>query len=257
MDENGFYSGAVDLFKNMGSLATAVASDNTILIQQLHKSDLLTVYLLAGSSMPTSQRGKSIVDLRTQIADHFNLEELRALCIELGPDYEDLEGEGKSAKCLSLVDGMRRHGRLHDLIFLLKKHRPQTVWPNAEQIILPKIMRKENLAVVVGMIHRRDGSNVLQDVANYLDEQGKDANIVLFITSGKIPLEANWQEFPRIFRDVVDDTLSQTGTKVGHFFLAGTGTILFSMGCIWSTIGNCVIYHWQDGTYHPIITLPL
>ena len=72
MDENGFYSGAVDLFKNMGSLATAVASDNTILIQQLHKSDLLTVYLLAGSSMPTSQRGKSIVDLRTQIADHFN-----------------------------------------------------------------------------------------------------------------------------------------------------------------------------------------
>ncbi|MCB8945291.1 MAG: SAVED domain-containing protein [Ardenticatenaceae bacterium] len=257
MENNNFLGKVVAIFKNMEGGKTAVSPDNTILIQQLHKSEILTVYLLAGSDMPPAQRGKSIIDLRDQIDDLFDGEELRTVCFELGEELENMAGQTKSAKCLSLADMMRRHGRLPDLLDLLKKHRPNAVWPDAKQITLPTIVKKDNLAVVVGMIHRRDGSNVLQDVANYLNEQGKDANILLFITSGIIPLEADWQQFPQVFRDVIDDTLSQTGTKVGHFFLAGTGAMLFSMGCIWSTVGDSTLYHWQGGTYHPIITLPL
>jgi hypothetical protein len=237
---------------------TAVSSDNSILIQQLHKGDILNVYLLASSSMPTAQRGKSIIDLRNQIADHFNLHELRALCFELEYEFEDLAGEGKSPKCLSLVDTMRRHGRLQDLISLLKKQRPHVAWPKADQITLPTIIRKDDLAVVVGMIHRRGGGNVLQDAASYLAEQGTDANILFFVTSGEISIEADWQQFPQTFRDVIGDTFSQAGAKTGHFFLASTGAILFSMGCIWSTIERSVIYHKQHGQgYHPVITLPL
>ncbi|MCB8944052.1 MAG: SAVED domain-containing protein [Ardenticatenaceae bacterium] len=257
MDKNRFYSGAVDLFKNMGSLATAVSTDNQILIQQLNQSQLLSVYLITNCAMPEGQQGRSIVDLSRQIATVFNNDELRVLCLELDNDLENLAGDGKAARCLSLVEWMRRHGRLPELLLALKKQRPRTAWPNADQIVLPTIVKKDDLVVVVGMIHRRDGDNILQDVANYLNEQGKDANILLLATSGQIPIEgANWQQFPRLFRDAIDDTLSRTGAKTGHFFLAGVGAILFSMGCMWSTIEKCVIYHKQDG-YHPVISLPL
>ncbi len=257
MKNNDFYPEVIELFKNMETSATAVSPDNNILIQRLHQSELLSAYLMISSFLPAAQRGKSIVDLSTQIAGLFNHDELTSFYKELDEDLENLEGGGKSAKCLSLVEFMRRHGRLPDLISLLKKRRPKAVWPNADQITLPTIVKKDNLAVVVGMIHRRDGGNVFEDVANYLNGQGTDANILLFVTSGTISLKEDWNLFPKTFRDVINDTLSQTGTKVGHFFLAGVGGVLFSMGCMWGTIEKTIVYHKQDGTYNPIIQLPL
>lgn len=256
MTQNRFFSKALELFESIDTMQTAVASDNSILIQQLEKSEHLAAYLLTQSTLPKEQQGKSVVALAGQISNLFNNDELTSLCIELGEDIQDLEGSGKSAKSLSLVDRMRRTGRLTDIVTLLKAKRPAAVWPKAEQIILPKIIKKNDLAIVVGSIHRRDGSNVLRDVAHYLEERDIDCNLLFFTSYGKIPLSADWNSFPKIFRDVVDVSLAQTGAKTGHFFLAGTGAVLFSMGCMWSTIKNCVIYHDQGG-YNPVIHLPL
>lgn len=257
MTQNDFIPQAVGLFKNMGQMQTAVSPDNRILIQQVHKSQYLSAYLLTQSSLPENQQGRSMVALADQIADKFTSDELRALCLELGEDIENLEGGAKTARCLALVEKMRRNGGLSDLTTLVKYKRPNTVWPDAKQIILPKITKKDDLAIVVGSIFRRDANNVLLDVANYLVEKEATPNILLFDSFGKIPLETDWNQFPKIFRKVMDAAFSQTGAKTGHFFLAGVGAILFSMGCMWSTIENSVVYHKQAGTYHPVITLPL
>lgn len=44
---------------------------------------------------------------------HFDLEELRTLCFDLGVEYDDLRGEGRSAKSRELVRLMQRRGQLN------------------------------------------------------------------------------------------------------------------------------------------------
>lgn len=257
MNNRNLYTVGIELFSNMENVTTAVSTDNSVLIQRLHQSELLTVYLLTSSAMPAGKKGKSIVDLSSQIADVFNKDELVILCKTLGEDLENLEGGGKNAKCLSLVELMRRHGRLAELITYLKKHRPKSLWPNANQIILPDIVKKDDLAVVVGMISRRESGTILHDVTQYLGEIDKDAHILLLATSGSIPPTADWNEFPIVFRQVIDIAKRQTGMKTAHFFLASVGGVLFSMGGMWGTLDKSVIYHRYNGEYMPIIQMPL
>jgi hypothetical protein len=52
---------------------------------------------------------------RKFITEHFNWEELRTLCQDLGVDFDSLPGEGKEAKARELVAYMDRHSRLDDL----------------------------------------------------------------------------------------------------------------------------------------------
>lgn len=257
MNNNNLYTTGLEFFSNMEDLITAVSPDNTLLIQQLHESDLITVHLLTSSAMPSGKKGKSIADLASQIAQAFSNDELTFLCTTLDKDIENIAGEAKSAKCLSLVEMMRRHGRLPELLATLKTERPKTVWPDANQIILPDIIKKDDLAVIVASISRRESGTILYDVAQYLGDEGKDANILLFATSGSIPPTAKWEEFPLAFRNAIDIAKRQTGMKTAHFFLAGVGAVLFSMGSMWGTIDKSVIYHRQNGEYMPIIQMPL
>ena len=53
--------------------------------------------------------------LRQQISQHFDEEELRELAFDLGLDYDDLGSRGKRAKARELVAQMERQGRLSDL----------------------------------------------------------------------------------------------------------------------------------------------
>jgi hypothetical protein len=45
----------------------------------------------------------SPIDLRLAITRHFDLEDLRTLCFDLGVDYDNLRGEGKAGKARELV----------------------------------------------------------------------------------------------------------------------------------------------------------
>ena len=63
--------------------------------------------------------------LRTALSDLFSTGELRTLCFDLGIEYEDLEGAGKSAKALALVQYGQRHGRYDELVYRVQQLRPR------------------------------------------------------------------------------------------------------------------------------------
>ena len=58
----------------------------------------------------------------------FNLDELRVLSFDLGIEHEDLAGETRQAKIISLVDFVQRHDRLPDLLEVLAQTRPDVDW---------------------------------------------------------------------------------------------------------------------------------
>jgi formylglycine-generating enzyme required for sulfatase activity len=77
-------------------------------------------------------------DLRQEIHDSFDEEELRELCLDLGFDYEDLPAAlGKSGKIVELIRAFFRQDRLGHLIEGLKQHRPQASWPDPQ--LLPSL----------------------------------------------------------------------------------------------------------------------
>lgn len=73
--------------------------------------------------------------LRQKIADSFDLNELRTLCLDIGINYESFNGggtiEGKSA---SLLAYMQRRNQLPQLMAALEKERPDVIWPMPAQL---------------------------------------------------------------------------------------------------------------------------
>jgi hypothetical protein len=54
-------------------------------------------------------------DIYKRIMEGFNLAEIENLCYQLGVEFEDLGGTGKSGKARELVKYMERRGRLGEL----------------------------------------------------------------------------------------------------------------------------------------------
>lgn len=80
------------------------------------------------SPLPTRQTYPGLVGL---LAQRFNLDELHLLAYQLGLDYEELAGEVKTRKILSLVDLMERQNRLPALIATARSLRPDEQWDAA------------------------------------------------------------------------------------------------------------------------------
>jgi hypothetical protein len=65
-----------------------------------------------------------------KLLDHyFNLEEIRTLCFDLGVDFDNVGGEGKSARIRELLIGLGRQERLSDLLGVVRQQRPRVAWP--------------------------------------------------------------------------------------------------------------------------------
>jgi hypothetical protein len=62
--------------------------------------------------------------LRDVLSSRFDLEELRALCFDLGRDWDDLGGDTKGRKALELIGYMQRHDRLPELVAAIRRKRP-------------------------------------------------------------------------------------------------------------------------------------
>ena len=67
--------------------------------------------------------------LREKINKHFDDEELRTLCQDLGIAYDDLPARGKANKARELVGFLERNGRLPELITLCRQKHPRVAWP--------------------------------------------------------------------------------------------------------------------------------
>jgi hypothetical protein len=71
-------------------------------------------------------------ELRTKISRHFDLSELRELVFDLAVSWDELEGNTKQLKILSLITYLDRRGRLEELIKLLQVNRPHVVWTGTD-----------------------------------------------------------------------------------------------------------------------------
>lgn len=71
---------------------------------------------------------ENLVSLRNYIAKAYNESELRNLVFELGLDYEELEGNNKSAKIISLLGMFQRRGQINALVQHLEKERPANLF---------------------------------------------------------------------------------------------------------------------------------
>ena len=79
-------------------------------------------------------------DLHRKIGQYFSADELRALCLDLGVDYDDLEGGTRQAKATALVGYCNRRNMRADLIARCAELRPHVDW---RDVAMVTDMRKE------------------------------------------------------------------------------------------------------------------
>jgi hypothetical protein len=70
----------------------------------------------------------TLVELREALLRHFNLDELRILCFDLGVDFEDIAGDTFASKTTELVVYFQRRGLLHKLVERVRESRPDIEW---------------------------------------------------------------------------------------------------------------------------------
>lgn len=75
-------------------------------------------------SRPLGNGEVNLMRLREALDDGYNDSELRDLCFELGIDYEDLPGDGQSAKARELVLYARRRNLMAQLVALVMRDQP-------------------------------------------------------------------------------------------------------------------------------------
>ncbi len=66
--------------------------------------------------------------LRQKLDEHFNKDELKLICFDLGVDFDNLAGDSKAIKAMELVALMEREQKIADLVSACKRYRPKVVW---------------------------------------------------------------------------------------------------------------------------------
>lgn len=79
------------------------------------------------------QQQEHLIKLHRILSTHFDENELRTLCFNLGVDYDDLPGKGKANKARELTGYSARHGRISELVKTGKELRPDIVWEDASE----------------------------------------------------------------------------------------------------------------------------
>jgi hypothetical protein len=212
----------------------------------------LTTILIAQRQDTTTATHANLVALFKKIDRHFNDSELLDLCFQLNVDPEDFGDGGKRDKVRELVTYMDRHGRLSDLLKLASSLRPKVVWQDApKQSDGVDIVARLNVAVVVDIARP-----TIKDVARYLDEMEISVNFVLLQHSqpnNLLRADHKWHDFIKAFSQtmaIIKHSLN--GARI-HFFLSAPGALIFGMGCSWGTVDEATVYHYEKGTYYPVI----
>jgi hypothetical protein len=90
-----------------------------------------------------------MTELRSLIAKHLDVEELRTLCFDLRVDFDSLRGEGKEAKVRELAALMQRTERMPEFLAELGRIRPRVTWPEVPSVSPTQFRRRPVLAVVM------------------------------------------------------------------------------------------------------------
>jgi len=227
-----------------------ITKGNIAVIQRLDSQNSKLAANLIMERQISTVVDREMQQLLPKIKSSFDKSELRQLCFTLDVDIEDLNGDSRSDKILSLIEYMERREQL----FLLREQcanlRPATDWGMSDDV---DIVPKSETAVVIDVARP-----AVQKVAAYLDAQGTKANFLVFNNKegGFFKINDDWEQLTITFSDVMDKVKRKFPETRIHFFMAGPGALLFAMGCIWGTVDNAVVYHYDNGgtnTYYPML----
>ena len=103
------------------------------LLQQLERIDMRRNILLNVQKYSRDWKNESVSqidvkNLRQLLIEFLNETELRDLCFDLGVDYESLDAIGKAGKARELIDYMKRHDRLVEMVENVRELRPNLSW---------------------------------------------------------------------------------------------------------------------------------
>lgn len=124
------------------------------------------------TAAPVSEQWQSPVtvpqptDLHRKIGEYFSLDELRELCLDLGIEYEDLSGDTRRVKAISLVEYCNRYGCRAALLERCAALRPHVDW---RDVVMVTDMRTEIQANALWEAHVRRHLSEEADVLLLLD----------------------------------------------------------------------------------------
>lgn len=173
------------------------------------------------NSSPTRQ----LATLRERIIARFNLEEVRTLVYDLGVNYDDLRGEIISTKTQALLEHLERHGRIPELMRLLKERHPGEDW---ERILasLPETSPPRNLPadqvksqkdVAPAIIQQEAGEQAVQIGQNFgqVIVQHPQKQFLWMIVAGAVLVLALFFLIRFIFPEPATTPLSVNGQAPG------------------------------------------
>lgn len=254
MINNQLINQALDLWPHVTHESPTAVSDSTVLQRYDANHSKLSAYLIASRLAESGERRDDILQLFRKMEPNFNESELRGLCFNLGVVYEDLNGQNRQDKLRELITYMERRQRLAELVQQCQELRPKLNW-ELEKVAQTKtaVQPKLNIAVVIDVARP-----ILRNVSAYLDDKGLSVNFVVFRHQqpGKFfDVADDWSQLAVTFGDVMDRVKREfNGAKI-HFFMSGPVGLLFAMGCIWGTVDEALVYHYENDTYHPVLPI--
>lgn len=119
--------------------------------------------------MNGEQAWQYLVQLRRVLSKRFNVDELRTLCFDLQVDYEDLPGDGKSAKVRELLAHLARRNRINDLLDVGREARPDIDWP---QLSVPAT-EDEKTENLLAQLHQKRAHALSELYGQIVDVEGQ------------------------------------------------------------------------------------
>ena len=142
--------------------------------------------------------------LRELIAKHFDLEEIKVLCFDLNVDYEDLTGEKKAGKTMSLVLYFDRRDNLSGLIQKLRKERPRVDWDLVEHPTgsAEVSLSKTNKAAAIGKLKELNYLLKESEVTYLMQNRQRNRLFALLHRNHELP---EYKGFNNLFYQLYDD----------------------------------------------------
>lgn len=253
MNNTPFVDEGLSLINELSDETTIVAGE-TAVCQRLAQTPQLIAALIARRRAAAAVAHENVVALFHKIERHFNESELGELAFRLQVPDDELAGSLKRDNARQLVTYLERRNRVADLLGEVQGLRPNVHWGDRpQQVGEEKIVARLDVAVVVDVARP-----IAKDVARYLDEREIEANVVLlqhrrpgqFLTTGD-----DWEAIVQAFSQAMNEAKRLFSGAQMHFFLSGPGALLFGLGCIWGTVDEALVYHYEEGTYHPIVAV--
>ncbi len=125
---------------------------------------------------------------------------------------------------------------------------------------LEPMVTRPDVAVLVDINQR-----MLPSVRKYLAEKKLDADLIVVTndpTYGEQPRfldpdkPEEWEQVVVEFNAVLNKLKATVGKARVHLFLSTPLPLALALGCVMGTVNEgAILYHWQESTYWPVITI--